>query len=87
MKYGALGDAYSELNDFDKAMSNYKKAANHGDNKVLSPYYLKKIGMLHEKNGDLAAAKKAYESIKEKYPDSPDGRDIDKYITRVDLAQ
>ncbi len=82
-KYGALGDAYSELQDFDAAMKNYKKAAAHGDNEVLTPYYLKKIGLLHERNGNMAEAKKVYEQIKDKYPDSSVGRDIQKYIARV----
>ena len=83
MKFGALGDAYSELNDFDNAMSYYKRAAGAGDNEALTPYYLKKIGLVHERNGNFAEAKKSFETIKEKYPNSPDGRDIDKYIVRV----
>ncbi len=83
MKSGALGDAYSEKGDFGAAMSYYKKAAG-GENELLTPYYLKKIGLLHEKNGELEAAKKAYERIKADYPNSPDGRDIEKYIIRVE---
>jgi len=84
MKWGSFGDCFSELNELDKAMKYYKKAASSSENSMLTPYYLKKIGMLHEHNGDLAEAKKVYESIKDQYPDSPDGQDIDKYITRVD---
>lgn len=83
MKYGALGDAYSEINDFDNAMSNYKKATAAEENDALTPYYLKKVGLLHERNGNFAEAKKAYETIKSKYPNSPDGREIDKFIIRV----
>lgn len=83
MKYGAMGDAYSELGDLDQAMSFYKKASNAADNEALVPYYIKKVGMLHEKNGDFAAALKAYEEIKDKYPTSGVGADIDKYIARV----
>jgi tetratricopeptide (TPR) repeat protein len=83
MKNGALGDAYSELQDFGKAMSAYKKAVSSGDNELLTPYYLKKVGMLNEKNGDAKAAQNAYEQIKNEYPNSPDARDIEKYIARV----
>ena len=83
MKYGALGDAYSELQDFDSAMKFYKKAAGEAENDLLTPYYLKKIGLLHERNGNFAEAQKAYQDILDKYPDSPVGRDIEKYITRV----
>lgn len=82
-KYGAMGDAYAELQDFEQAMSFYKKAANAGDNEAITPYYLKKIGMLHERNGDKAAAKEVYQEIKDEYPTSSVGADIDKYIARV----
>lgn len=83
MKNGTLGDAYSELNDFDKAMSFYKKAISAGDNELLTPYYMKKLALLHEKDGKTADALKLYEEIKNKYPTSPDGLDIEKYIVRV----
>ena len=37
MKHGAIGDAESELGNYDAAMSAYKKAVNAGDNSVLTP--------------------------------------------------
>jgi len=86
MKLGALGDAYAELEDFDNAMKYYKRAAKAEDNEILTPYYLKKIGMLYEKQGDLAEAKKYYEQIQKEYPESPDGQGIEKYIYRVTKA-
>ncbi len=82
MKNGALGDAYSELGDFDKALSLYKKATST-KNDFLTPYYLKKIGLLSEKLGDNNAALKAYIEIKENYFDSNEASDIDKFIARV----
>ena len=83
MKFGALGDAYSELGDMDKALAQYEKAARSKENAYLSPYYLKKLGLLYELQGDLAASREAFTEIKEKYPNSTVGRDIDKYIMRV----
>lgn len=83
MRNGALGDAYAELNDLSSAMSYYKKAVSVGENDLLTPYYLKKVAMLNEKNGDTQAALEAYEKIRDKYPTSPDAKDIEKYIVRV----
>ncbi len=84
MKYGAMGDAFSEIDQFDNALKYYKRAVNQSDNELLVPYYLKKIGLLHEKQGNFAEAKTFYERIKNEYPDSPDRAGIEKYITRVD---
>ncbi len=87
MKFGALGDAYSEKGDFKQAMSLYKKAASTNPNEAITPYYLKKIGLLHERNAEWGEALKAYRQIKDKYPNSTDGRDIEKYIIRVEAKQ
>ena len=83
MKAGALGDAYSELNEIDKALNFYKKAANTDKVDVLTAYYLMKYGMLSELQGNTADALSAYNEIKTEYPTTPSGRDIDKYITRL----
>ncbi len=83
MKNGALGDAYAEENDLAQALSYYKKAVSAGENELLTPYYLKKVAMLNERNGNTNEALKAYQRIKDEYPNAPDAFDIDKYITRV----
>ncbi|MEZ5020451.1 MAG: hypothetical protein R2756_10100 [Bacteroidales bacterium] len=41
--------------------------------------------MLHETNGKWADALKLYERIQDEYPESNEGRSIDKYIARVKL--
>jgi len=38
---------------------------------------------LHEKQGQNGDAKAAFEKIKNNYPSSQEGTDIDKYIARV----
>jgi tetratricopeptide (TPR) repeat protein len=83
MKYGALGDIYSELGDMDKALSMYEKACNINENDYLTPYYLKKLGLLYEHQGNIEKSYAAFSLIKEKYPDISIARDIDKYIMRV----
>lgn len=83
MKYGTLGDAYSELEDWDKALSEYQKAADAEDNDYLTPYYLKKLGLLYEHQGNHEQALKAFEQIKSKYPNSTASQDIEKFIARA----
>lgn len=82
-KFGAIGDAYSEKNDFSNAISSYQKAASSGKNEVLASYYLKKLGLLYEKQGQAGEAKATFEKIRDNYSTSQEGADIDKYISRV----
>lgn len=84
LKNGMLGDVYAELNDLEKAKSFYDKAANGTENEFLTPVYLKKLGVLLQKSGDKEGALKAFKTIKEKYPDSPDGTGIDKFIIPIE---
>lgn len=81
---GLTGDAYSELNQMDKAVEYYKKAAYNNENELVTPYYLKKAGMALEYQKKYDEAKKLYQEIQTKYPNTAEGRDIDKYIARAD---
>ncbi len=83
MKFGALGDAYSEKQDFSAALSNYSKAAKATENEFVAAEYYKKLGMLYEKQEDFSNALDAFKTLKEKYPTSVAGRDAEKLITRV----
>ncbi len=84
VKNGLLGDAYSEKNEMDKALKYYRKAIKAGDNEAVTPIYMQRLGMLYENLGRYEDALKAYRELKEKYPDSVPGRDIDKYIMRAE---
>lgn len=84
MALGAIGDAYSELNQMDKAVEYYKKAAYNNENDLTTPLFLKKAGMALEFQKKYEDAKKIYLELQSKYPNSTEGRDMDKYITRVE---
>ena len=84
LKFGSLGDAYSELNEFDKAISSYKKAVTADGNDALKSYYLKKLGLLSEHQGDSSSALKAFKEIRDKHGDSPEAENIEKYIARLE---
>jgi tetratricopeptide (TPR) repeat protein len=83
MKQSALGDCYSEKGDMAAAASAYEKAVSAGDNDALTPMAIKKLAMLKENQSDKASALKLYQSIKEKYPQSVEAMDIEKYIIRA----
>lgn len=82
MAQGGIGDAYMELGDTDKGISQYKKAASMNSNDLTSPLFYMKAAMALEQKGDMAAAKEMYEKLSN-YPNSQYGREADKYITRI----
>jgi len=77
-----IGDAYAGLQENKEAVSYYMKAAKHVDNQFAAAYLLK-AGIMYEELGDKESAIKAYEEIKVKYPQSVEGYEIDKYISRI----
>lgn len=80
---GARGDAYMELGETDKAISLYLDAANTNPNEFTSPIYLMKAGMALESVGEYADAVSTYKELKEEYPESQEGREVEKYIARA----
>lgn len=80
MATGAIGDAYMELDNVDKAISYYIDAANQSDNEVIAPMFLMKAGMACEIQGNYRKALEYYERIKKDYPRSFEGTQIDKFI-------
>jgi tetratricopeptide (TPR) repeat protein len=86
--YGLLGDAYSELNKKDEAAEQYKKAGTYFDqDEVISPEYLFRAGYLYESMGKSQDAITMYQLIKSKYPGSPRGFDIDRYLARLGVVK
>lgn len=83
---GCLGDAYVGLGDNNKALGFYDKAAASADN-MFAASYLLKAGVVCEELGNNAKALDYYKKIKETYPQSLEGYDIDKYISRIENAE
>jgi tetratricopeptide (TPR) repeat protein len=81
---GGTGDAYVELKDYDKAETYFKKAADKSQNKFLSPFYLKKLGLVYEAQNDNKSASDTYKKIKSDYPESTEAQSIDAYIARAE---
>ncbi|MFY9116665.1 MAG: tetratricopeptide repeat protein [Bacteroidales bacterium] len=82
--YCNIGDAYTGLNQLDKALNWYMKAAAYKDNEYAAGYY-KKAAIIMEETGDYTGALNLYKTIKIKYPHTLEGMDIDKYISRIEV--
>lgn len=78
-----IGDAYVGLENYSKALACFEKAADTVDN-MFAAGYLLKAGAVAEKLGDEAKALAYYKKIKDQYPQSMEGYDIDKYIGRIE---
>src|ERR1700743_2421995 len=86
--YGLLGDAYSEQNKKEEAAQQYKKAGTYFEkDELFSPEYLFRSGYLYESMGKTQDAIAMYQLIKDKYPTSQRGADIDKYLARLGSIQ
>lgn len=83
MALGAIGDAYSELKDFDNAAKYYMNAANKDENEFTAPVFLFKAALTFELNKNYGKALNAYQRIQDDYPDSSEARDIEKYIAKT----
>lgn len=88
----ALGDAYAHLNQLDKAVDAFKKAASMADSKAedgtnnsLSPTFIIKAGEILESQGKKDEALKLYQDAKKKYVNAMlvQSGEIDKYIERA----
>ncbi|MDD2380837.1 MAG: tetratricopeptide repeat protein [Mariniphaga sp.] len=85
VKEGAMGDARLELGDEQAALKHYKKAYSMNDNELTTPVYLMKAGTLLESMEKTQEALALYKRIKEEFPQSSEGQNVDKYIARLEI--
>ena len=83
MALGAIGDAYMQLGNLDKAISYYLKAADNNTNDFNSPTFLLKAGWAYEIDKNYSEALSIYERVKKEFPKTREASDMDKYIARV----
>lgn len=80
---GAMGDAYMELNNPEKAATYYEEAADKNKNLFTTPQFLVKAGWAYEEAKQYDKAIKAYERVQKEYAKSIENRDIEKFIARA----
>ena len=81
-----MGDAYVGLQNYEAAVAAYDKAVAVSDNAFAAGYLLK-AGITCEEMGNKEKALGYYETIKDKYPQSVEAYDIDKYINRIKVSE
>lgn len=80
---GAIGDAFVQLNQLDNALEYYEKAFSLSTNDFTTPKYLQKAGVVALSKGDNTKALGYFKRIKEEFPSSEEGKNIDLYIGRA----
>lgn len=80
---GMKGDCHVELGDYEKAAEYFEQAANREANEFTSPMYLKKAGLVYEEIGQNDKAVASYQKIKDEWPETMTGKEIDKYLVRA----
>lgn len=85
MATNLIGDANMELGNMDEALKLYLEAAESAGNDFLSPVFLMKAGRTCELLGDFKQALEIYKRIESEYYNTPQQREIEKYIKRVEM--
>lgn len=81
---GMLGDAYSEMKQNDKAIEHYKKAGEiFPEDANMASEYLFRAGLLLEMGGKNKEAIEVFKMLKEKFPRTEKGFNVDKYLARL----
>ncbi len=87
MAISTTADCYFQLEKYEKAADLYQKASKLNPNSFSSPIFLYRAGIAYEKLEKWKEALKMYKELEIKYPFSMEGREVQKYITRVEMAQ
>ncbi|MFC4269452.1 tetratricopeptide repeat protein [Polaribacter marinivivus] len=83
---GAIGDAFSDIDQQEDALDYYEKAANKKDNEFTTPLFLYKAGQTAMLLKDYSKAESLFTRIKDNYPNSDQGNNIDKFINAAKYA-
>jgi tetratricopeptide (TPR) repeat protein len=84
MAMGAKGDALMELGKAQEAIDQYVKAAGKNENSFSSPMYLMKAGIAYEDLKNYDKALEIYQKVRKDFYQSNEGREAEKYISRVE---
>ncbi len=80
MAKGAIGDAFSQLNQPEEALEYYEKALDHSTNDFTTPKFLNKAGIIALEKGQKDKALSYFVRIRDEFPNSQETTNIDVLI-------
>ena len=83
----SVGDCYVETGKIKEAIDYFLKAADKAKNDLVSPFALKKAAIAYEELHEYEKAENVYRQIKEKYYNSNEAYNIDKFISRAEALK
>jgi len=83
---GAIGDAFADINQPEDAMDFYIQAANLQSNGFSTPLFLFKAGNTALELGKFDKALSLFNQIKNEYPTSEEGKNIEVFISKATYA-
>jgi tetratricopeptide (TPR) repeat protein len=83
---GAIGDAFSDIDQQEDALDYYEKAASKKANDFTTPLFLYKAGQTAMMLKKYSKAEQLFTQIKENYSKSDQGKDIEKFINAAKYA-
>ena len=82
---GLIGDCYVSIGNTKEGIKYFERAASKANDSNISPIYLKKAGIAYESLKQYKDAIKVYTIIKDKYSQSTEAGEIDKFISRAEF--
>lgn len=80
---GGIGDAFSELDQFDSALDYYEKAAKRKENDYTTPKYLFKAALTAMKLDKPEKAIEYFERIENEYSSSEEAKTLEPYLGKA----
>ncbi|AWU45029.1 tetratricopeptide repeat protein [Blattabacterium punctulatus] len=84
IKYGIIGDAFTQIKNNNEALKNYIKAANIRENEITTPLYYYKAALLTFSIKKYRDSKFFLKKIEKKYPFFLYKDNVDKYIMFIE---
>lgn len=75
---------YESQGAYDRAAELYRRAADRYDNSVVTPQYLLRAGRNYEEAGNLKAAQRMYEAIRERYLEAAQATEAEIALARLE---